>query len=198
MTHNDLVNLCLSYHTPVMVAVLAAYYKYGDRTEIFRKSLQGTDATLTRLRQKIAVELEKKLQPIFENSGTMSVLLIPESYTERPANPVGSEVYRESIRDFLDTSSEAVGDYRTLYIARRRWCFWAKFLSWSLLVLLGWQFVVVGSIMFVDKVGGIPISDWLLKWSALPSGLVMVCCLTSLPCMLRCHDVIIDYRMRYD
>ena len=181
-----------------MVAAIAAYYKYGDRTEIFTKSLQGADATLARLRQRIAADLAKKLKPIFDNHGTMSVLLVPEGYTERAANPVGSEIYRESVREFLENSTDAVIDYRTLHLSRNSWCSWAKFLSWSILILMVWQMIVVGALSFIDKVGGIPIPDWLLKWSALPTGIAVFCCLIPLPCMLRHHDVITDYRTHYD
>src|SRR6266852_9727879 len=155
MTHSELVNLILGCHTSIFVAASAAYYKYGDRTELFNRSLQGTDSAFGRIRQRITVELADALKPIFENPGSVPTPIFApsgESYIERAVNPVGSELYKEAIRDFLENSGDAIADYRSLLLARRGWCFWARFLSWSLLGLLVLEILLLASIGLLDKV----------------------------------------------
>jgi hypothetical protein len=198
MTHAELVNVALSIHAPLLLAAVAAYFKYGDRTELLSKSLQGTDAVLSRMRREIANELGDGLKPIFENPGTVPTMVGTDTYIERPVNPIGSEPYRSTIRDFVEDNANTLVNCRSLRAARDAWCFWARVLSWSILGLLLWQAVVTGSLALFDKVLEITIADHLIKLSAIPTTVGVITSLTPLPFLLKWHDVINNHRMRYD
>ena len=198
MVHAEFVNVALRIHAPLLMASLAAYYKYGDRTELLSKSMQGTDAVLSRMRREIANELGESLQNILENAGTVPTVVGAETYTERPVNPVGSESYRKAIHDFVENNTNVLCDCRSLRDARDAWCFWARVLSWSILGLLLWQSVVTGSFALFDKLLDVPIPDVLIKFSAIPTVAGVIASLGSLPFLLKWHDVISDYRVRYD
>ncbi len=198
MTHTELVNVALSIHAPLLLAALAAYYKYGDRTELLSKSLQGTDGVLSRMRREIADELGESLRPILENPGTVPTVVGNETYTERPVNPVGSELYRSTIRNFVEDNSNSLLDCRSLRSARDAWCFWARILSWSILGLLLWQAIATGSLALFDKVLEFAVPDQFIKFSAIPTAVGVIASLAPLPFLLKWHDVINKYRMRHD
>ena len=121
-----------------------------------------------------------------------------DTYTERPVNPVGSESYRSTIRDFVEDNANTLVDCRSLRLARDAWCFWARMLSWSILGLLLWQALITGSLALFDKVLEVTIPDSLIKLSAIPSVVGVLACLLLLPLLLKWHDVIDKHRMRYD
>lgn len=199
MTHGELVNWALTIHGSLLVAAWAAYGKYGDRTELISKSLQGVDETLRRIGLAMAEELGNALGPVFENAPIVSAGEGGKDiYKERQANPVGSELFREAIRDFITSEAEALSDYRTLLLARARWQLWARLLSWSNLLLIIWQVFVVGLLALGDKLLALHISDALIRWSSVPSSVGVVIGLACLTYTLRQHDVITRLRTEYD
>ena len=74
MAPGELTTLALAFHASVFGCAIAAYYRYGDRTEVFNKSLQGTDLILVRIRQQISEELTEKLKPVFDMPGAFGKL----------------------------------------------------------------------------------------------------------------------------
>jgi hypothetical protein len=196
---NDIINLALTFHASVLACAIAAYYKYGDRTEVFSKSLQGTDLVLVRIRQKITEDLTKSLKPVFESAGSVPTLIVPDSvYLERSLNPVGSERYLEGIREFVEHSSDSLSTYRSVFLARHGWCVWARVLSWSILILAIWQAAATGFIAFGCTLGEIQVPSWIIKASFLPTALASFSCFSALPFLLFHHDRISGFRERYD
>jgi len=201
MTHADLIKTVVAVHSSVLLVAIAAYYKYGDRTDVFTRSLEGTDGLLRRIRQQLASDLGESLVGVFRDQGTVpSPILRPDggTYIEQCTNPIGGERYKESIRDFVEESNEVLADYRSAIMARASWCFWAKCLSWTILGLTVWQAVVVGSSALLDWVCSIPIPDWVLQWAGLPTVLIVAACFVAVFLCLRHHDTIQRMRMRYD
>ncbi len=200
MTHAELVGVAGGIHAAILLAALAAYYKYGDRTEMYAKSLQGTDNLLRLLRQGIATELTDSLAPLLANPAPVSRVIGfgVESYGERPANPLSSEAYRERVQEFVETQSGAMVDCRSLVLLRSAWCFWAKFLSWALLSLIAWQLVTAGVLGLLDRIAGVPVPESMIRWAGAVTALGIVACLFPLPFLLHRHDRIHELRTRYD
>lgn len=201
MLHTELVKIVLWVHGPVLLGALAAYYRYGDRTEVFNRSLSGTDSALRRMRQLLSGELGKRLESVFQGQETIPSLIVgPDgnTYTEQCANPLGGELYREALRDFVEGSSNLMTDYHSACLARERWCLWAKRLSWALLGLIVWQFSIVGATALLDLTSLVQIPDWVLLWAGLPTAILIAGCLVAVFSCLRHHDTIERFRIRYD
>jgi hypothetical protein len=201
MTHGQFVASVLAIHAAVFVVAIAAFYKYGDRTDIFNKSLQETTKTAERIRRKITEALAELLEPVFENPGTVPTpILSPdgETYIEKAINPVRSELFRETLQSFVEEKSEAIADLRSLLAAKGCWCFWAKFLSWSLFVLVVWQITATGGTALLETVLRLQLPDLILYVSLVPTVLLVITSLSPFPFMLKHHDVIMKSRERYD
>jgi hypothetical protein len=201
MTHTDLVNVIVAIHGALLGGAFLAYLKYGDRTEVFKRSLEGTDELLRRMRQQIVADLGERLGEVFRgNEAAPSVIIRPDggAYTEQCTNPVGGERYKECVRDFIEGSDEALVDYRLAFTARQSWCFWAKGLSWCILALIVWEAIVAGSSGLLDRICSIPISDWVLEWAGAPTAMMVAACLVVAAFCLRRHDTLQKVRLRYD
>lgn len=197
MSDAEIVNLALSIHGAVLLAAIAAYYKYGDRTDLIDKSLRGTDEVLVKVRQLIADELGETLGAIFDEPATVEIVVAAGTYTELPGNPVGSEAYRDCIREFVETASNTMVDCRVLRSARDSWCFWARFLSWAILCLLMWELVSCGLIAVLDKAFGVAIPDHVVNLTMLPTVVGVVAVVFPFPFLLKYHDVISSFKVKY-
>ena len=205
MTHGELVTLTWSSHAAVFVGALAAWYKYGDRSEIFAKSLSGTDETLRRMRTSIASDLSGTLESLLEeDSSEPQPILGPDgaaiSYVERPVNFLHGEAYRESVATFLNERADSLADYRALAEARAGWCFWTRFLSWLIYVTLAWQFLAGGvGVLILDKVLSVALPDWLIQGTLIVTALLILTILAfPLRCILSEHDRIMKFRTHYN
>jgi len=201
MTHDQLVNTIMTGHGSALLIILAAFFKYGDRTDIFTKSLEGTESALKLLRQKISQSLAECLRPIFDNPGTVpSPILTPKdaSYYEHPVNPVGSERYNETIHDFIGDNDEALIDYRSLVIARNAWCFWARIISWCLTILVFWQILILVTVFFTERILGYAMHNCILYTSATLTILGIIVTVTSLFPLQHHHGRIMEKRRLHD
>jgi hypothetical protein len=204
MTHQDLLNITLSVHVAVLLGALAAWYKYGDRSDVLAKSLKGTDIVLTRLRIMISSDLTKAIREVLSTIPTNpQAILGPDGknpiYSEKVSNFLESEAFRQAIRDFIDSRADVISDYRVLTRARANWCFWARILSWSILVLIILQAFFLAGHGFMDKILGNTLPNWCLHGSLTITGFVVlfVFCL-PFPILLRNHDTIIQQKVKYD
>jgi hypothetical protein len=198
--HQELVNLALSIHGSVLLASIVAYYKYGDRTELLERALRGTDSTLSEMRRRIATELVELIDSYFEAS-TSAPTITPDAepaYIERRTNPVRSEAFRDTIREFVEGHATVVAHYRLLLLTRISWCKWAQFLSWTLLALITLEVLVVGALGYLDKLTQHPLPDVLIQWSWLPMGLLIGLALVALPAMLYKHDAMMALKLQYE
>lgn len=190
----------IEIHGSILAVALAAYYKYGDRADVFSKSLQGAEALLKRLRSNISSDLARHLEPVFRSPGSLpSPILTPHesTYVEHPVNPVGSERYRESIRTFLEEAAGSIADYRSVVRACDAWCFWARVRSWAIIFLLMWQFlavVLLFVLMLIDNI----FPDSVIYATFIPSILSGFVAMISLPFIEIHHNTIIRSRRRYD
>lgn len=200
MTYDDLLLVAVGSHAAVFVGALAAYYKFGDRTDVTSKSLQGTDNVLRDMRRAIAAELADWLRPALEESITVSTLIVDPSsasYIERPSRSLDSERFREAVKDFVEVDSGRLADCRTLLTLRKTWCSAAAALSWLLLCLLIWQGAVSAALAFLGRTEVIHFPAGLILWSPGPTVLLAVGVAVCLVVMQVSHDRITALRMRY-
>ena len=72
MTHQELLSITLIVHVAVLSGSLAAFYKYGDRSDFMAKSLEGTETTLSKLRMMISSYLLSSIKEF------LSTILYPQ------------------------------------------------------------------------------------------------------------------------
>ena len=197
MSHIELVNLALSIHGSVLLATIVAYSKYGERTELMERGLRGTNGVFTEMRRRIVVELADILESFFRSRQTAPTITDDQEprYFEQLTNPIQSEGFRECIREYVEGESVLLADYRALLSARDHWCNWARFLSWTLLVLLLVELAVVGILGLVDRLAGVILPDWFIKWSWIPVGVLILCIALSFSIMLYKHDIMQSARL---
>jgi len=201
MTHSQIVSSILSVHGAILIGAIGAFYKYGDRSTLFAASLAGVDATMRRIRRKIANDLATHLHPLFESPGSDPSPIITSnggSYSERRVNPVGSESYGESIRDFLEREQAAMVDYRLLVTAKTSWCFWARCRGWLILILLLWETLAVTLLGGIDKTFGVEVAEWLVSWPVIPAALMVFGFFAISAAVMRQDDRILRIKERYD
>ena len=138
MTLADAAALALTVHSAVWLAAAAAYYRYGDRTSLFRRALQGNRSLRQAIRDNIATDLSKQLQPVIRhaNRTKSSILDDTGAYVEHAADITESEPFYQAIRDYVSLSAGSLLDYRVALDAAARWRAWAHHLSSSILVLI--------------------------------------------------------------
>ncbi len=199
MTPTDVLNAALGCHGAVFVGSATAFYKYGDRSELFSKSLAGAEAALVQMRSRIADELGRALAPLFTNPGTDPSPILDQTgsrYVERPINPVGSEAYKETVRDFCEGDSIVILHYRSLDRSLARWLWWARWISWTILLLTVWELVACA-------LGGLlRLGEWSpalsIVWASfLPTAILMACFIVQLFALQHHHDGIMEIRGRY-
>lgn len=203
MTHETMANTVWGVHGALSLVVLAAFYRYGDRSETFSKSLQGADSLLTKLRRKLSSDLADHLTPFvttIQQKAVASPILDPhgEGYSERLPALAESEEFRESLQKFIEGDGHVLVDYRSALTARHSWCFWAKALSWCLLTTLVWLFSVAGLVFLFEKVFEIRVPDVMLTLSWVITLVAVLSCLLPLPLQLRSHDKLCHLRMLHD
>jgi len=204
MTHQDMLNITLSVHGAVFVGAIAAWYKYGDRSDVLAKSLEGTDNLLRKLRILISSDLSKHIREVLSTvPANPQAILGPDGknaiYTEKVSNFLESEAFRQAIGDFVSSGANVISDYRVLARARASWCFWARLLSWSILAIIILQAVFLAAHGFIDKILGNHLPDWCAHGSIVITGFIVlfVLCL-EFPILLRNHDKMIQQKVKYD
>jgi hypothetical protein len=199
MNHADLINTLLTAHGTLAGLALVVFYTYSDRTDGFGTSLKGITSVIAEMRRRITAELGNRLDPVFQSPGSVpSPLFAPDgnTYVEHSVNPVGSEAYREALRDFVESHSESMADYRSLTVACSAWCFWAGTFSWLVLGLLVWQVIVVGSV-FLDKLSVWTLPDGLncAFWG--PTVLVGASCMVAVVCRCLYFNKLTKLRVKH-
>jgi hypothetical protein len=204
MTHAELLRIALSVHVAILAGSVVALYKYGDRTDVLAKSLAGMDSVLSKLRMIISDDLLATIKGCLSTVPTNPQLILgPDGrnpvYSEKVANFLESDTFRQTVRDFIDLRVDRISDYRILVRARDNWCFWARKLSWSILLLTILQVVFLVAHGIFDYLLAYSLPNWAIHATLAISGfmVLLVLCL-PFPILLRSHDVILHYKVKYD
>jgi hypothetical protein len=186
-----------SAHGVVFPLSLIGLYRYGDRTEFFAKAVGDSGELLVRIRGRVAEELDRELTPVFQDSDGEPSTVGPDDYSERGTNPIGSEAYREALFRFIEAEAGTIVDYGRTCRARRRWCSWARFLSWNVLALAFWEVLCVALFGGATTLFELQIPAHIVRWSFGPTAVLVVFFFVSQAILLRNHDVIHDSKNRY-
>lgn len=205
MTVGDAATLLLTAHGSVWIPAAAAYYKYGDRTEFFDKTLRGTQSTRETIRDRIAENLGNQLRPVIREAITTPVRApnlnaAGTQYDEDLPEVTLGEPFRQAIRDFVSVDAGTLVDYRQIIRAIERWSKWAHRLSSCVLFLLVLATLIVfGAFLTPFFLNPASIAPWwILPVFLAPTIIIVVCVFVSLCQVHFRHGSIIDVRQRYD
>lgn len=177
---------------------LAAWYRYGDRTDLAKKSLDGTKEALDDLRAYLGRALADAVKPTIKAIVTEQGTPQLDGTLNIPANAVLEEFRGENFQDdvssFVTRDLDAMISYRMLIHARDRWSRWAQRISWGVYIFLATEFVFTIWFGLANRVFSHPVSLPIAVFSFSVSGIVSAFCILCAGVMLRCHDKISAYR----
>lgn len=202
MPLEDLTTITLAFHGATLIPLGVALQKFGDRTESFQKSLAGTSEALIRLRRLLASELERDVGALLSTRTLSTQTLVldaaGDAFSQTPSNVGESEAFRNCIHEFATRQQSGLVAYHSLSGARDAWARWARRVSWSVLLLFGWEAVAFGSIAAIAKLADITIARVLLFASYAPTGVSFGLFMAAQALSLRHHDRILDIRRTHD
>lgn len=202
----DLLTVTITFHGATLVPLAVALQKFGDRSEMFQKSLAGVGETMERMRRRVAAELEAEIaeafpqadavtraSPILDGAGNHFT-----EFVQGPAALPSSEKFRNCIHAFTSRNESSLRSYARLVSARDGWARAAKMLSWSVLLALAWEAVAFALTGVVCGLLRVPVADWVLLSSFIPTGLLTASFIAWFGTMLWNHDSILDIRRTHD
>lgn len=193
----DFGTLSLTFHGTLLVGALAAWYKYGDRTDLTDKSLKGTKEALDELRAYLGRALAQAVRPTVEriladNVGPDGKLLnIPPAAI---LEELRGENFLDDVSTFVTSDVDEMVTYRMLVHARKCWSAWAKRISWGVYTLLFAQLGFTGFFAILTKVFNRPASLLALLGTLSISAVIGAFCMCCWGVMLHYHDKITSYR----
>ena len=202
MTLSAAAALALNVHGAVLLVAVAAYYKYGDRTDLFNRALQGNRRLRQAVRDNIAAELSQHLQPVVRDAAhtTSPVLNEAGAYIEYATDITESEAFYQAIRDYVSLSTGSLVDYRLAVQTGDRWRAWAHRLSSSILALLILETLLVTTALVVPLIAEASriVDPWCFLASLAPTCIVVILLFGCLCAVHIKHGALVDLRERYD
>lgn len=204
MTHSDLNEISLYIHGVVLLGLIAAWYKYGDRSDIIANSLAGTYALLTNLKHRISSDLlitiKKGFSPLPSNFNPVTINNGKSfNYHEYTTNFIESEKFHECISDYVENNTEYLSDYQELKSACIKWCFWVMLLSWIILSTIIFQLLSLVLHGFIDKILKISLNNWYIYITITVTGILVLFIFSIIfPKLLFSHDKIQRQRFKHD
>jgi len=169
------------------LGAVAAYYKYGDRTDVIDKSLKGTREALNELKAYLGRAVAEAVRPTVER-------ILLDFSPETAAEELRGEAFQDDISAFVESDLDEMISYGKLVQARDCWSAWARRISWTLLSLLIMQAVFTAYFAVTAKVLNKPASlTALLVTFGISITAVAFCFLCAVK-MLYHHDQICKYR----
>jgi hypothetical protein len=167
---------------------VAAWYKYGDRTDLAKKSLDGTKEALDELRAYLGRALADAVKP------TVQRILAEQGGPDAVLEELRGENFQDDVSAFVTRDLDEMISYRILVHERKHWSAWAQRLSWGVYISMAVEFVFTVWFGLANRVFSHPVSLQIAVASFCVSGIVFVFCILSAGVMLRCHDKISAYR----
>lgn len=197
--------LSLGVHGPVLLAAIGAYYKYGDRSEIYAKSLSCTDDIVRELKRKIVDGLINAVDVIFIRNLNMPSIIVSANgraadgvaYAERVPEVHRSEAFRDAVAGYMNGASKDLDDYRVVRSARAAWLAAMRWVSWSLLFLLSWQAVVCIGLVTLTFLS-VSLRPLVACVLCIPTCLLVLAAIGGLGFALREHDTITKQRIQHE
>ena len=196
MTHETLIKLVCAIHVVILGSAFTVLIKFSSFSNSFMNWRNDVEETLKNVKRILAVNLGEKLKPILKNVGTTTtnILGLDGSFCENEVSPTEGENYHNALFDFINDKAHEMARYRSLWLAHRHYSFWAIYLSWTILILMAVEIIIIALIGYFGIINGQSISDILIKISFTVSGLGIIICFLGLIFLLINHNKRINNR----
>ena len=198
----SILDMMILAHGSAFGAGVPVVTKFCDRSESFKKALEGTNAALDALRKDIAEELSEHVAGFLSTQPPATSLILSVDgrtpYEERRANPGDSEAYRETIHKYATKRVASLGAYYGIMVARDAWSYWAQLLGWLVYGFWTWELFVVLSLIGFGKFGGYTVPNWAFVAAAMPSIIGLVTAAVALGFTMRWQDRILNERRQHE
>jgi amino acid transporter len=190
VTPEILTKLVIASHVAILISAFTVLVKFSSLSSNFMNWRSDIEETLRNIKRKLAVDLGEKLKPIIENTDTIATSILgPDgNYCETAVSPVEGENYRNTLFDFINDKAHEMARYRSLLLAHMAYSFWARYLSYTIVVLIVVEAVISALIGYYGILNGKNISDILIKISFLVSGIGIIICFLGLVFLLINHN----------
>ncbi len=182
------------------MAILASAFivlvKFSSFSSSFMNWRNDVEETLKKVKRTLAINLSEKLKPILKNAGTIttSILGSDGSYCETEVSPTEGESYLNTLFDFINDNAHEMARYRSLLLAHSNCSFWASYLSYTIVILMGVEVVTLALIGYFGILNGNNISDIQIKVSYLISAIGVIICFLGLILLFINHNKSIKKR----
>jgi len=184
----DLGTISVTFHAAVFVGAIAAWYKYGDRTDLTDKSLKGTKEALDGLRAYLGRALAEAVRPTVER------VVANMPFSEAALEELHGEAFQDDVSSFVISDIGEMLSYRMLVHARNRWSAWSRRISWTVFVLVLIEAVCTCYFVIATWALNRPTSLPVLLATFIVSVVAFGFCILCAGMMLHYHDKISLYR----
>jgi hypothetical protein len=190
VTHETLINIVLGAHFAILSAAFAVWLYFSIFSNNYRNWRNDIEDALRKLKRDIAVSLSEKLKPILKNAGaaTNNILDSNGNYLEKVVDPTEGESYLNALFGFINDKTHEMARYRSLFLTHNACSFWAAYLTWSVLILMVLEIIILTIIGYYEKLDGNNISDLQIKVSFSISGIVILFCFLGLVFLIINHN----------
>jgi hypothetical protein len=204
MTHDTLLNLALGAHVTILGIAIVCFFKCADRTAMFENSFKNHSMTMCRIKERIYGDLSLALKPLFTQQDEKIIGILKvfepggECWQEKKVNAQETENYRNAIAGFLNDNVSALADFKNLNLLVDRCKYWAGYLRWGLLFVLGNQLIQLLIIGVIEKICGHCFENSTIIILIFISTVFVGNCFVPLPLLLYYHGKADRYESKYD
>ena len=189
MTHETLINLVCVAHAAIFGSAFTGLIKFSSFSSGFRNWRNDIEGILKNAKRTLAVNLGRKLKPIIDNATTTTNILDSDgSYCETPVSPTEGEIYHNTLFDFINDNAHEMARYRSLWLAHGAYSFWARYLSYTTIILMVVEIITLALIGYFGILKEQNISDTLITISFTISGIGIIICFLGLYFLLINHN----------
>lgn len=180
----------------VAATAFTAYWTLGDREENLAKSLQGSKVLLEELGRRLLAALQQEISSALSEGPVSPILSADGSYAEKKANPVSGELFRERLKDFMESNAESMVEFSGASRAVRIWLERVTKLTWNLLALTA-LYGLAALVFFICAVVGVQLPMWAFIVTVSMSAPPILSALYNVVVMQYHRDRLVGLRRKY-
>jgi len=196
VTRETLIQLVCGGHAAILVSAFVVLIKFSSFSSSFISWRNDVEETLRNAKRTLAIKLGEKLKPILENVRTITPNILDSDggYYETEVSPTEGESYRNTLFEFINDNAHEMARYRSLLLAHSAYSFWARYLSYTIGILMAVEVVMLALIGYLGILHGKNISDPLITISFSISAIGIIVCFFGLIFLLINHNKGIENR----
>jgi len=144
---DTLIDWSLGIHFAIFLGAIS-FYKFVV-ADIAKDIIKNGKNISKKIEVRIFSELSNTLKPLFEEEKDKAIAVInlwlegAGEYNERLVDLQGTEQYKNSIFDFINSNVNSIADFRYLMLSIDKCLFWKRYLRWSNYILIALDLIAI-------------------------------------------------------